>query len=346
MQSEIDWLTQFKPRIIKTVELESYDEYEEKLDGHLPKRFYRTPSSKMPDLFSELQNNEHSSYITFCNDAVKEGFVPQYISVLKKSFGKYVYHPEREAVVSKLLNYMGIPTTYNLVVKHSKIDGTANNHPSNEYETLSVDCIGENETFYSFEEVGVKTLHNVYGAVELIKKAFLKFGFDSKKKRNDNFNEVIEDFILSYMVRGYLLGDNDFRSRNLGLLYNSKTKHLKMVNYDYEQAFMSDMSVVLGDYKDYEEPTFLFIKKEYPKVYEKFMGYAKEFYSKLANIREIDLMRYFNKNLTQIFLLLKGNAGLICDYDETLNKKIGKYGKISSILSDASKKLKNDWLGM
>jgi hypothetical protein len=205
--------------------------------------------------------------------------------------------------------------------------------------------VGANETFYSLEDLGINSIQNLYLAIEKIKKAFLKFGFDSKAKRNENLNEVISQFVLTYMVRGYLLGDNDFKSRNIGFIYNSETKQIRLVNYDYEQAFMADMRIVLGDYGDYEEPTFLFVKQEYPEEYKRFMEITKEFYSKLENLREIDLLKHFNKNISRFFILLKENAGAISNFDEMLNKKT-KYGKISNILSNAKKTLKNDWSGM
>ena len=271
------WLNQFRPIEIdeKFVVEEKYDELtmsgDDYLGGRLDKKFVRCDRVVVEELVREIANNPNSTYISYLNDAIRDGAIPQMVSILKKEhIAKGI--AKRESVASRILNYFGVPTSYNFVVV-----GEEDNQSNIKYGG-SVDFIGKNQRFYSLQDLRVVETDDIDIIIEAIRKRITEtFKFDSEEEKQRNIDKVIDDYVLTFLVRKYLFRDEDFYHRNFGVLYNEKTHELQFVNYDYE--FCMDMCWV--GFKDLHESlynTTLYIRQKYPHVYEKFMAKVNEIY--------------------------------------------------------------------
>jgi len=143
----------------------------------------------------------------------------------------------------------------------------------------SIDFIRPNEEFYTFFDIDVNVAFNKkpkFSDVEYVVRhnlktfAWQKHIFVSKADKD----KIVEDLLYSAFIRMFLLGDNDVRSGNFGILFNKKTKKVRLApNFDFDATF-KDHNYCLDSLR------YLF--DNYPRVYEKLIKKFKE----LLNVDE------------------------------------------------------------
>ena len=203
------------------LKFERFDEYVEDEDnelvGHAHKTFLRADSAALSKFIKEITTNPTTAYVT-CFDEVKTEIIPKKISVLKKFVDVNDRHfslsiPSREASASKILNFMGAPTSYNFVIERSsKVTGKKEKLRPH---LASVDFISPGEKFYSFEDFDIKWDHNIKKMIDNITKLFMSIQNEptnnkktvnvSDEQKQKYINKAIEDFVLSYLIRTLLL---------------------------------------------------------------------------------------------------------------------------------------------
>ena len=243
--------------------LEEYSGEREVLEGRCQKEFYRTDSKLFQKLIKELKDNEKSTYVTYANSVIKEGVIPEKLSVLIKT-KKLDENTQRniisEVLSSQILNYFECSTPYNMAFKNGL----------DEIKLLSVDYISENEEFNSFMDLKLYGWYAIENVVAKTKE-FLD-SFDGVLEENKN--QVLGNYVLSYYVRKYLLIDSDFDYRNAGLLINKKDKTLKYINYDFEFGCLLDAE---REFKDYVlQDSLEYLKRKFPQVYNRFTYKIKQ----------------------------------------------------------------------
>lgn len=196
-------------------------------DGRNDKKFKRALSSKFDDMIKEIQHNEECSYITCVNNILKSGLCPKRISVMDKESDEQSV--KNEAIATKLLNYFGVPTSYNLPAKNK-----------DKFHTISVDFNSENEEFvelYSLLPATEKEyfIEKTYRIVEVVE-YYLKKMFNNENVVNfeKNLDKFRKNLVTSFFIRQFILGDIDCNMTNAGLLVNTETWNFKFVNFDLE----------------------------------------------------------------------------------------------------------------
>lgn len=245
------------------LEIEEYSGEKDALDGRCEKYFCRVDSKHFKNLINELADNLKSSYVTYANNVIKEGVIPEKLSVLIKT-KKLDENTQRniisEVLSSQILNYFECSTPYNMAFKNGL----------DEIKLLSVDYISENEEFNSFMDLKLYGWYAIENVVAKTKE-FLD-SFDGVLEENKN--QVLENYVLSYYVRKYLLIDSDFDYRNAGLLINKKDKTLKYINYDFEFGCLLDAE---REFKDYVlQDSLEYLKRKFPQVYNRFTYKIKQ----------------------------------------------------------------------
>jgi len=276
--NKIDILKFFKPDIVdkRQLNIQEYDESdldgENQLIGHMNKRFVRVDTKALSKFVQELKNNPNCSYVSCANDVIKEGVIPEKISVMLKT-GKGNFQRRminnggsslefRESIASKLLNWLGCPTCYNFVI----IEGAS-------AYVASVDFISANEKFYSLEDFDMRWSYDLKKMFDDLNSIIDNFDFNSDEEKLINKKQVFDDFMYTLLIREALLSDGDYHTGNIGLLYDEKNKSLKFVNFDMEFLFLSPNPFYRL------RPAMSSIRKNYPDIYNKFLDKTRQLYA-------------------------------------------------------------------
>lgn len=254
--------------------LDEYDLVDERrINGHLQKRFVRLHKAYFADVLREIGKKDcfYQTHIT--PEDVKQDAVPRNLSVLIKEIGhKYGLNAEvehqkmfAEAVCSRVMNFFGCKTVYNKVLNNQ---GTL--------FVLSLDFLRPHEHFYVAEDICEKneiwcsnpldrSLAAIDMDIDILKHRIgNEFGMTDVKADKE---QIKRDYVMSYLVRVFLLGDTDFRSRNYGFIYNIKQNEIYSApDYDFELAFgMSTKRFAAF------ESNFKAISEKYPDILEEFL---------------------------------------------------------------------------
>lgn len=276
---------------------DDFEEYSNNLDknnsivdlydigGHNNKRFVRYKSDKLKDLFTSIRKG--SSYDTYINDLInnEENNPIEYVSVLRKVCQTFL-SAVKEEFSSKIANYLGFKTVYNTYINKNESTCYFDVEPV----ILSVDFLRENETIVSLRDMGVikwnndskmSSQENEYPSlsccINVIKQALTLY----KNGDIKNIDEIIEDFIMSYFIKFAVLGDLDFKPRNVSFIENAKTDEIKLApNYDYEFCFTNNTDIVKQN-----------LWKEIAYVFENYPQTGQKLYEKLKNIKSIDELK-------------------------------------------------------
>ena len=276
---------------------ERYDEYQGRLTGRSEKIFLRVENTPFNHLVAEVQNNPDCSYVSYANKVIKDGVIPEKFSVLIKN-EKHVSPDARdlisysvsEVIASRVLNFYNCPTVYN-VAATTEEDGEI------QRKLISVDCISENEEFLTIVDLGLdpwsRGLENI---VFKLSEMLEPYSRDDKTKQ-----KVIDDYILSYFVRKFILVDSDFDNRNVGILINRKDKHIKLVNFDLE---FSCVFAASNEYKDYVIQDILgYLKSTSPRIYEKFVEKTKQIVKYMStNTNNIEIKNSAHQNAVKLII--------------------------------------------
>lgn len=228
------------------------------LDGNLTKRFAMIDKKYFEDYIKSIKtgSSSFSSYIE--NADIKNDTYPSKFSVLlKKSSMRNIYV---DVVCSRLMDFFEVDTVFNQVLNDEAYSKTP-------YQLMaSIDFIKPNEEFYSLFEIDCNNSFNRFSKFEEIEKSvrqILKI-FSRKhivlnnKKENE---KIIEDILYSFFVRRFILGDNDVRSGNFGILFNLKTHKVRFApNFDFNAAFLQH---------NYCKDALIYLMNNYSNIYNK-----------------------------------------------------------------------------
>jgi len=242
--------------------LDSY----EPIGGSRVKKFYRAKTSMLAPLIDEIAYNPDCSYVTPFNQLIADGYKPDCLSVLVKGFEREGCEPEdfdsiayeyciyhdgmREVLCSRINNYMGVPTTYEMLILDEK-----------ELKVLSVDFGNSDKKFYSFDEIDCiiscdlqqdveclsKMLDRMYTSTShdsdmvsrlicTVDKNYTKNRIIDREEFDKQKNKFIEDYIYSYLVRDIILGDYDIHSANFGIMIGEDMSIQSAPSFDLEGA--------------------------------------------------------------------------------------------------------------
>lgn len=237
--------------------------------GTMPKVFLRCNSSLLAQMFDALSKPD-CSYVTYLNDFLK-GFdktstppIEKVSALLKKTH--LSHSSDIEEVSAIIANALQVPTVYNKAVMIDE-----------QKYTLSVDFIKDNETFTSLDnlmpynrslndyslEDGLACLQNHLSNLE--------YGLS-----NAEVSKLCEDFIPIYLFRKYIISDCDFGGKNLGVLYNHKTKTAALAPcFDFECSLGQSVFGMENAVEYLEEDLETCIKL-FPKKTEKVMQTFKK----------------------------------------------------------------------
>ena len=236
-----------------------YKKGESPFGGTMPKMFLRCDSKYFQDLIQALRNG-NSSYVTYINDLVEslkeskvEDFPMSKLSVMLKSVHNEMDISNEESC-SAFANVLGVPTVYNKIVD---INGKK--------FVMSVDLFKDSQEVC--EDVEMIESDFVYfdDAEQCIKYTLMQLVKDGKITEQ-RFNELMEEFIETYIYRKLILGDRDFKSRNVGLIRNTSTNEYSWLpNHDYELAFFTNVG------NAYIQSQLKRIASKYPNTLDKIM---------------------------------------------------------------------------
>lgn len=260
--------------------LSEYDEYVENEDnkpcGMRVKKFYRASVNLFPELIDSIQNDEECSYLTNFNDVImNDSYVPKYMSVLIKDNSKEIGF--REMVASNVMNYFGISTTFEKLVE--KEDGS--------YGTLSVDFVPSGKEFFTLGELGINTDLSLELDDRTIRKKLMdqyrsKVNSDyfaqviSKEEFESQLNKLIEEYMYAFLVRTYILGDQDFHEDNCGVIMDTERFNIdNFVQFDYEATLSNSRTFGGIDTDD-----FMYVARRYPLVLRRLLHRVEELLEK------------------------------------------------------------------
>jgi len=274
-------------------------------DGRSSKKFKRVNASGFRQMIEEIKNNPNCSYITYINKVVKEGIVPEKLAVMDKLSD--LNSVKNEAIATRLLNYFEVPTSFNLPVQSK-----------DEYHSLSVDFISENEEFIELYTLlppteGEYFIEKTYRIIEIVEYYLKKLYKDEQpEKFKDNLEKFKRDLVVSFFVRQFVLGDIDCNMVNSGLLINTETWDFKLINFDLEWS--------LNKWRNSENFNFEYAMRKYKnevdEVYNKCITLANALDKQCSESSQISIaMLSIRDNITKLFNLIK-------DYENAKNKDL------------------------
>lgn len=239
-----------------------------KLDGHMPKQFARVSWEEVLDFEKELIENPNNTYISYVNNMIKLGLIPEEVAVLLKDYDACI-GVNYENTTCKLLNYFGVPTVYTFqYIAYEKPFSASIYCASQDEELINL----RNETGSTF--FNVEEINEVF---DMIKGRYNLKGAKYAKFRND--------FIRTILVRVVILGDIDFKFENIGILHNKSTGEIRLVNYDFEYMFgTSSWDVELREY------VAEIVAKRFPKIFQDVCNRLQEIIKYRNDILMSDLL--------------------------------------------------------
>lgn len=229
-----------------------------------------------------IKNNPNSSFqICYDTDKILKGEVPHSVSVFIKEMTRES-RVEAEIFASHIMNYFGLPTSFNTRIVGNNGKGMKNYLMSvdflrsNEKLVLLEDLIGENMRNW----ISLDVRHYLEGDFEYNIKLIKKLLSEKLKEEEINYtqkdvDEFVSFLVSSMLVRTFLLGDSDFQIQNTGILINDKNKTFRPIpNFDFECSFAA--SYINRDTLDTIFQTLPEIQAMFPHEYDEFIKKMNE----------------------------------------------------------------------
>lgn len=290
--------------------------------GHLPKRFVRFPASEFGEFLKEIQK-DNCSYVSYLDhqDVKNSGkFYGEYLSVLLKKMGSFIdlnsddfSHEEimrwtsfndetkrlvaSEIIGSRLFNYFGVKTVYNKALLQDYV-----------VYLLSIDFIKPEQNFYPMglfqSNREMDSYMNIKGNIETFNRKIddmLRiFRNEGNKTVVVDRNELIKEYVKSYLLRVLVFKDSDFKAENVGLIHDKeKNKIFYGPNFDYEYLFRKITHVSGMSKKHHENIEYIYLN--YPEIVEEFSQKLQELikinYKKPISDLDVILINEFDIDL-------------------------------------------------
>lgn len=265
------------------MDMRKYDDvkssYENRINGHREKAFYRIKSNNFPELLIQKRFNRNNRYKTYMDKIFESGETPEYLSAIMKEsqFPRNAkcliednnFHSFKEVMSSRILSFFGLDTPYETLMRYK-----------DKPYVFSVDFVAPNEEFYNFDDLRIikgwqleEIVSNIDIFLSLAQAKKGRFDFDVTDEVKKS---IIEDYIYSRLVRKTLLHDYDARFENIGLRIDKESNEIKsLLNIDFEQSI--NRFSLSGDSEAVMLSDLECVKVMYPRVYERFYDKLKEF---------------------------------------------------------------------
>ena len=254
------------------------------INGHNAKRFVRLSKDYFKDFFADVFTGK-SSYVSYLDheDILKTGeFVGENVSVFLKSRGvlfdlsqaetkedkirwiKFNHHSKKyyysEVVGSRILNCLGVKTVYNkTLVKNNNLF------------VLSLDFIKPEQYYFSLEDIDsvkedypARRLEDIVFDINVYAdtlKRYFSLSLNNQTVKIDK-EQLVKDYLESYITKYMILGDGDFRQCNIGWIYDKdKNEVISAPNFDYEFLCINE-----ARFKDVYPYNIKYLIQNYPEV--------------------------------------------------------------------------------
>ena len=244
--------------------------------GQRKKKFVRFSSDIFSELINELKNNPSCVYATYVNDIIKEGYIPDFVSVMLKEENKFLTETDefkigyfREVIASRIMNFFECPTSYETLIN---ING--------DVKCCSIDFNRVDEDLYVADELPPYGAHfeNLGSLINDLDYKIKTYAKDVRSKGEDVEIDFMSDYVYSYLMRKLVLVDRDFGFQNVGVVHNTKEGTLKLApNFDFEYTFEMDKVINNKTFWKYRQEDLKYAQKYYPDTYRKFMNKYNEF---------------------------------------------------------------------
>lgn len=270
-----------------------------RLNGHTYKWCEMAERSYFEDYIFDVKYNPNSCFQTcYSKEKVINDEIPQHFSVFIKEMANES-KVEAEILASHIMNYFGIPTSYN-----TRIAGK--NNKGIKYYLMSVDflSVGDNlvliddlklDEKQKWFDLDVRSFSigdfekNIKAIENMLKNKLQKENLEFTQKDIDRFISFI---VSSMLVRSFLLGDSDFHTNNMGVLINSNTHTFRPIpNFDYECCFNRDVT-------NYTNLGTIFqslpeIRELFPNEYDDFIEKMQKFLKpRTKKVSDCELIAY------------------------------------------------------
>lgn len=290
----------FTERKLKKSELDEYDvKDEEKIDGRHAKDFFRMKSLGMLPFLKEVARSKQFNYLTYFNDVLEEGIIPENISVLIKRVSEREY-AMAEVMSSKVMAFFGLNTPINFAVYTGKDEPTR-------HFLVSIDFISQNDIF--------DDLWNLYGIdvslTDVVKyyREMMEENKDFETISPEKIKLVENQLVLSLLVRTLLMGDTDFCIANVGIIVNDEKNDIELVNFDFEESFNGKMVM------KHQVELFKDVRINHPDVYDYFM---EKIYL-LNSVKDKLNIEYYDESHKRLVANFFARIGKIIEIHNQLN---------------------------
>ncbi len=247
-------------------------------------RFMYAKSTYLLELFKSFEKAEESHYMTYSNEEISKGNVSE-ISVVKKMFFDDIYNAYSEVITSRLYNYFGIPTTFNILVRDDtymkdrsalyKVDEIFGGY-TGKISMLSVNCVPDNAKFEKLSKYDIVE-HTYYEHpkhwVSIIDEHIDHF-YSDKEVSNEKISRAKDNakkaFLNKWLINVPVVRSNDYSSRNEGMLVTDNSIWLgPALDLEYLCTVIR-----LDDYmiKD----ALKYVREEIPQDYDRTISKVKE----------------------------------------------------------------------
>jgi hypothetical protein len=254
-----------------------FDVVDSGLMGTLPKGFVMCKGKHLGKLYESLHGNPSCNFITCMGESIhnisRSDFDDLNISVVIKT-ARYDDNAftASEVTGSRIAEILGVKTPYIDYVGDDKS------------RIMCVDFLSKGLEQTTFSDIMfLKPIGRNSTVGEWIEE-FLKFKFYERGLKNiseEKTSELIEDIFRAFVVRRFLIEDNDMNSGNIALIHNKDYSRVQLISYDYEFCFNNDLKVVYITPEDAFERSemrqkflnrnLLWMAKNYPKETESVM---------------------------------------------------------------------------
>ena len=281
-QRVVDYLKVIEEEQEISEQLVPFDEVDADEMGTLPKGFAMLKGSSIPELYYIIKQNPNTHY-RFCgseyikNSTQKEFERVQFSAVVKKS-RKGTEFARAELIGSRIAELFGVNCPY--VAPLGK-----NNRIVASLDFLSYSQ--EMETFAEYTGAIFNRQASMSAWIRVFKRALEKdknyAGITEEQKRN-----LIKDIMRHYIVRKFILKDNDFNCGNMAVVMGADSAP-SLVSFDFEfclnNSIVFDYSGGLGP--EFAERNIAEVVNEYPNEISevlKELQMTPERYSKILGI--------------------------------------------------------------
>lgn len=298
-----------------------FDEIDSSKMGTATKTFVLCKGKYLEEMYHQIKGNKNSHYITCLNEYIQNSTLEEFFNtkvsvVLKMARYNDADYTTAEVSASKIAEILNINTPY--------IDYVAGDKRT----IMSVDFLSYGNDLELFTEItkngeNISRIHGISLWIDSLKTAFdNKFqGITEQNKR-----QLILDLIRTFLIRRFVLMDNDLNSGNLGFVCNSKSKDVRLISFDYEFCFNNNSRIIdmtKFNPENFMENNLQWLAENFPDELKIVMDELSHAHEKKTLIDNVIDKHSDNPSMVQYwkYMIFKNVDNLKNCINETLNGK-------------------------